>query len=511
MCYNVVVISCTFKSSQRGDFKMLRIFIPIVLSLLAALIYLTLFKYRQSLKNSQSKLNEMENFLSIFGTVVDKTQIGLAIWKSGELIFINSRIIDHAALIGLDLRNREQLEHLIQHPEENLPLFDVLNFVREYRLKHEEVERAWRKELGKNYVEIKYVRRKIGDDFYSAVITRDVSFEFSSVEQNILTALVDILVAELSKEEVDLYELGEQVRTLLTEYGLVDILGIALLEPGGIIHYPYFKYSDEDDRSGMRITPDVKNVTRFVIDKSMKIWIRNSGKEQELPDGYRLQRIRGEEFTIYAVPITYRHLTRGAVLFEKQGEDQFSELTISLFDKVAGMITLALNFIEMYNEIRTERQKLFEMSIRDYLTGVYTRMFLEQFLEKELSKSKRTSSPISIVFLDVDKFKEINDRFGHVYGDKVLRTLVNVVKKNIRAMDLIARYGGDEFVIVLPNTDPQLAQNVMKRIIETLREHGISISYGIIDASKFDNIDEIYKQVDMKMYEMKKAQSNNIT
>ncbi|ODN30946.1 diguanylate cyclase [Fervidobacterium thailandense] len=483
--------------------------LPVILTAFVVVISLIVVWYRRHLKKMGEELRSLEHFLSVLGAVIDKTEIGLAVWKSGELVYINSKIIEHADSIGLNLRDREQMEYLIRHPEEKLPLFDILSFVREYRVKQEEVERTWRKELGKRYVEIKYVRKKLNDDFYGIVITRDFSFEFTSVEHNILTALVDVLVTELSKEEVDLYELGEQVRTLLTEYGLVDIFGIALLEPGGTIYYPYFKYSDEDDRSGMRVSPDVKNVTRFVIDKSVKIWIRNSEKEQEFPDGYRLQRIRGEVFTIYAVPIVYRHLTRGAVLFEKQGEDQFSELTVALFDKVAGMITLALSFVETYNEVRAERQKLFEMSIRDYLTEAYTRMFLEQFLEKELSKSKRTGSPISIVFLDVDKFKEINDRFGHVYGDRVLQTLVRVAKKNIRAMDLITRYGGDEFVIVLPNTDPTHAGSVMYRIVEALKEYGISISYGIIDASKFDSIDEIYREVDAKMYEMKKARVVN--
>ncbi|MFN3692438.1 MAG: GGDEF domain-containing protein, partial [Fervidobacterium sp.] len=135
----------------------------------------------------------------------------------------------------------------------------------------------------------------------------------------------------------------------------------------------------------------------------------------------------------------------------------------------------------------------------------YSRRFLEQFLEKELFKCKRMKSTLSVVFLDLDKFKEINDKYGHVYGDNVLKTLVRAVKNNIRAMDLIARYGGDEFIIVLPSTDVESAKIVVDRIKKELEKEEINISYGIIDASIFDSIEDIYKEVDRKMYEMKSS------
>lgn len=79
-----------------------------------------------------------------------------------------------------------------------------------------------------------------------------------------------------------------------------------------------------------------------------------------------------------------------------------------------------------------------------------------------------------------------------------------VIYKNIRIMDLVARYGGDEFVIVLPETTPENAGLVMKRIVEALGEKNISISYGMIEISEFATIEDIYKEVDRRMYEMKK-------
>lgn len=88
--------------------------------------------------------------------------------------------------------------------------------------------------------------------------------------------------------------------------------------------------------------------------------------------------------------------------------------------------------------------------------------------------------------------------------------LVETINKTIRSMDIVARYGGDEFVIVLPETDAQNAESVMKRITENLKEHNIFVSYGIINISGYNRIEDIYKDVDEKMYEMKKSKNKDV-
>ncbi|MGB9865462.1 GGDEF domain-containing protein, partial [Fervidobacterium gondwanense] len=197
-------------------------------------------------------------------------------------------------------------------------------------------------------------------------------------------------------------------------------------------------------------------------------------------------------------------------LIIREGENQFSDLTLSVFDKMASVVSLSLRFMDIIEELEVEKRKLFEVSIKDYLTGAYSRLFLDQFLEKELSKSKRTQHPTSVIFLDVNDFKRINDVYGHIYGDNVLKMLVETINKTIRSMDIVARYGGDEFVIVLPETDAQNAESVMKRITENLKEHNIFVSYGIINISGYNRIEDIYKDVDEKMYEMKKSKNKDV-
>lgn len=481
----------------------LHVLFLIFLTLLVILV-IFLFLYKKKSNELKKKTEELEEFLSMFGLIIDSQEFGVAIWQGNSLVYINSKILEHGAMVDLDLKNREELEDLIEHPEKCLILYDVLKVIKEKRNTEDDYFNSWRKEIGKKYLQITYVRKKISGKMYRMLLTRDVSLEFSSVEKVILSDLIEILSDELSKEEISIYNLGDKIKELLTRYGLVDTLGIAFLQSNGYIYYPYMKYVDNDDRSVMRLGPEVKNLTRYVIDKGIKLHIRNSSLEEKLPDGYSLLKVRGEIFTIYAVPIIYRSVVRGAVLFEKQGADQFSDSTILLFDKIVDVINLSLYFTDILQEIDNDRKKLFELSIKDYLTGAYSRRFLEQYLEKELFKSKRMGTPLSVIFMDIDKFKEINDTFGHVYGDNVLKTLVKTVNETIRSMDVIARYGGDEFVIVLPETNFENAQKVIERITKNLEKENIRVSYGIIDASNFNTIENIYKEVDTSMYNMKR-------
>src|SRR5690606_25489081 len=99
------------------------------------------------------------------------------------------------------------------------------------------------------------------------------------------------------------------------------------------------------------------------------------------------------------------------------------------------------------------------------LTGVYNRSQLESVLEKEFETSSRHGWPLSIAFVDLDDFKKINDGWGHLVGDQVLRSFASTLQKHLRSSDIVARYGGEEFLIVLPGTDERSALGVMRRIL----------------------------------------------
>jgi len=117
-------------------------------------------------------------------------------------------------------------------------------------------------------------------------------------------------------------------------------------------------------------------------------------------------------------------------------------------------------------EIEQLQTQLREQAIRDYLTGLYNRRYLDETMEREIARSNREAHHLSVVIMDIDHFKGVNDVYGHQAGDEVLVALGDLLKKNSRSSDIACRYGGDEFVVVMPNA---VAKDAFKRAEEWLR------------------------------------------
>jgi diguanylate cyclase (GGDEF)-like protein len=143
---------------------------------------------------------------------------------------------------------------------------------------------------------------------------------------------------------------------------------------------------------------------------------------------------------------------------------------------------LMLRSLHALREINTMRStaaapasksvELEEETRRDPLTGVYNRGYLDQFLTREFHNSTRHKWPLSIALVDLDNFKQINDSFGHQAGDRVLQATARILRGNTRETDLIARHGGEVFVVVLPATDAETAHNICERIVMAFRNTG---------------------------------------
>jgi diguanylate cyclase (GGDEF)-like protein/PAS domain S-box-containing protein len=146
-----------------------------------------------------------------------------------------------------------------------------------------------------------------------------------------------------------------------------------------------------------------------------------------------------------------------------------AELSIMAADGAAIPVIMAAHHVDLpgggsivavvtdLTEIRSAEDKLRELSIRDALTGLFNRRYLDETLERELARAQRERLPVSVVMMDIDLFKEINDRFGHKAGDAVLQFLGEHLHARTRLADVPCRYGGEEFVLVLPDTPLEAA------------------------------------------------------
>lgn len=132
-----------------------------------------------------------------------------------------------------------------------------------------------------------------------------------------------------------------------------------------------------------------------------------------------------------------------------------------------GQLTSAFN--RMARTIHTQREQLLRETITDNLTGVYNQRYFTKRLEQEFERSRRTEEPLSLMMIDVDHFKKYNDTMGHELGNVVLKSVAAAVRENLRSVDLLFRYGGDEFAVILPNADAQEASVIALRLGEAIR------------------------------------------
>lgn len=160
---------------------------------------------------------------------------------------------------------------------------------------------------------------------------------------------------------------------------------------------------------------------------------------------------------------------------------------------------------------------LYETAIRDGKTGAYNYRFFMNIFEMEIDKAKRGKQNLSIISIDIDFFKKINDTYGHLVGDGILIELVNTLNKVIRKYDILARVGGEEFFILLPETSVKKAQTVAGRLLKclwnnsVLKKYEVTISLGLTEYKPKDTIEKMIKRADEALYLSKKNGRNRIS
>jgi diguanylate cyclase (GGDEF)-like protein len=194
----------------------------------------------------------------------------------------------------------------------------------------------------------------------------------------------------------------------------------------------------------------------------------------------------------------------------------------------AGEVEALVGFMfDISERKRTEQEllrlqkELEELSLRDGLTGVANRRHLDQILEQEWERAQRHNQPLSLAIFDIDYFKQYNDCYGHLQGDECLKQVAQLLQAAIRSGDFLARFGGEEFVLVLPQTDRVAAQRVIQRCYEQLAKAGIahidspiseqltfSCGLGSCLPGAIETLEAFVERVDRSLYEAKHRNRN---
>jgi diguanylate cyclase (GGDEF)-like protein len=215
--------------------------------------------------------------------------------------------------------------------------------------------------------------------------------------------------------------------------------------------------------------------------------------------------------SVLCIPITYGETLLGALNIESRNESAFSPQDVLILNTLADLLATALHNAFVF-------QKLQQQSITDGLTGIKTRRFFWEALSAEWKRASRSGRPFSVVLIDLDKFKEVNDTMGHFEGDLVLARVGRLLEQKSRQSNVVARYGGDEFIILMPETGADQAQVLAERLRQwitqdpMLSEHHITGSFGVASFPTHGfSIEDVIRVADAGMYVSKRSGGNRVS
>jgi diguanylate cyclase (GGDEF)-like protein len=169
-------------------------------------------------------------------------------------------------------------------------------------------------------------------------------------------------------------------------------------------------------------------------------------------------------------------------------------------------------------KMQTEERRLLELSVTDGLTGLFNKRYMQSKLDSEVEHARRLGLPLSLLFFDVDNFKRFNDTYGHQAGDRVLETLATILRSNSRPSDSCCRYGGEEFVAILPGADPKAALAAAERIRQAFagvkfhpqngRPVSTGVSVGLALLEPGETAESLFRRADEALYQAKGSGKN---
>ncbi len=206
------------------------------------------------------------------------------------------------------------------------------------------------------------------------------------------------------------------------------------------------------------------------------------------------------------------------IIIDKKMNKKEKKLLEVLLNKISVPVAISLEKELMLRELENKNKELYKKAITDSLTGLYNREYMKEYLYNKIEESKRYKVPLSVAMIDIDFFKKINDTYGHLIGDCVLKELSVLLKNNFRDSDVVARYGGEEIFIIMPFTNINYACKKLEEFRKLVENHcfcekkniQLTISAGVSEFSGEENMEELILKADRNVYYAKKNGRNRV-
>ena len=356
-----------------------------------------------------------------------------------------------------------------------------------------------------------------GNSFGQLITIRNISsrraIELEEKEQRQLAeALVD--TASIINSSLNLNDVLNRLLENVDKVVPYDSANIALVDEKGMVHFEKVKGYDKFGTSGM-----VLSIERKVTDIPNLKKMSESGKPSLNPDTWAdpewVKDLPGSGWirSYIGAPIKRKEKLLGFINLDAATPDFFKEKHLGRLQALADQAAVAIENAQLFKEME-------QLAITDSLTGLYNRRFFYEFAQNELERSKRNNKNLSMIMIDIDHFKKVNDQLGHQIGDKILVEIVKICLSILRKMDVMCRIGGEEFLILLPETEKSDAVHAAERICTAVSAARIktekmpvqvTVSIGVADYNNSRNtIEKIISASDQALYSAKAAGRNRV-